>query len=290
MTTLRRDAWLRALMACLWAVGIVRIFADAPLIQDAAVALLGLYLLLALPTCGRLSLIIAALAGGAAVAISAATAHGRPLLDGLIFALVFTVFLPTLVLLRTAIDVSPEVWRSRAAFAAMPLDERTNGMLAGGGALGPVLTLGVFPVLAPLVPRDAPEAVRGDMARAVLRGLSLSLFWSPFTVNMAVALSFRPDVQLWQVVGAGLPLAVLGGALSIAMFGRAGGAAGVLHALAGFRPVILPLGAAMLAVMAAAGLTPLGTIEAIALVMPPLSAAWPSCLGGCTRSGSRRMP
>ena len=269
-----RARTMRVLMAGLWAGSILRIFADAPVLQDISVAVLVLYLLLALPSCTRLSRTIAAVVGGAALLLSTATANWWPLLDGLIFALVFTSFLPTLLVLRATIDVSPEVWRSRAVFATMPLAERASGMLAGGGVLGAVLTLGVFPVLAPLVPRDAKGETRGEMARACLRGLALTLFWSPFTVNMAVALSFRPDVQLWQVVGAGLPLAVLGTGLSVAMFGRGAGARGALHALAGFRPILSPLGAAMVAVMAAAGLAPLGTIEAIVLVMPPLCAFW----------------
>ncbi len=177
MTAVRRavPGWMRALMACLWAGGLVRIFADAPILQHAAVLLLGVYLVLALPRCGRLSRTVAGLVGGAALAISAATGHWRPVLDGLVFALVFTTFLPTILLLRVTIDASPEVWRSRAVFASMPVAERTGGMLAGGNVLGSVLTLGVFPVLAPLVPRDASEAVRGDMARACLRGLGLTL-------------------------------------------------------------------------------------------------------------------
>ena len=113
------------------------------------------------------------------------------------------------------------------------------------------------------------------MARACLRGLALSLFWSPFTVNMAVALAFRPDVRLWQVVGVGLPLAALGGLLSVLLFGRGegGAVAGALRALAGFRPILLPLGVAMLAITAVASLTPLGTIQTIVLIVPPLAAA-----------------
>ena len=274
MIAAARARAMRVLMAGLWAGSILRIFVDAPGLRDISVAVLVLYLLLALPSCTRLSRRIAAVVGGAALLLSAATGNWWPLLDGLIFALVFTSFLPTLLVLRATIDVSPEVWRSRAVFATMPPAERASGMLAGGGVLGAVLTLGVFPVLAPLVPRDAKGDTRGEMARACLRGLALTLFWSPFTVNMAVALAFRPDVPLWQVIGAGLPLAVIGVGLSVALFGRSGGVRGVLRALAGFGPILAPLGGAMLAVLAAASFTPLGTIQAIVLVMPVLCAAW----------------
>ena len=141
-----------------------------------------------------------------AVAISAWTGFWDVLYDGVAFALIFTFFLPAIQFIRATLSASTEIGQSRAAFEKMREGERTGGMLLAAHVLGSVLIMGTYPILAPLTPSDADEAERARAARTNCRGTSLVLFWSPFTVGMAFVLTAWPELPLWQIVAAGLPL------------------------------------------------------------------------------------
>ncbi|MGH6943726.1 MAG: hypothetical protein ACREH6_05850, partial [Geminicoccaceae bacterium] len=258
----------------LWLGAIVRGFAETAVLDWVLVAGVLLFLLLALPWTDRLNRIVALVASLLIGLIVAVNRDWQPIEDGLIFALLFVGFLPTLQLVRRTLEASPETAASREVFETMPARERTSGAMVGAHVLGSVLTLGVFAVMAPLLPSDSTERTRGELARATLRGLGLVIPWSPFTVGMGFALIIRPEVHLWQAVAAGMVLACAGLALAILMFDRRGGMGGMRRALAGFRPLIVPLLGAMLAVIAVASLTSLSTIDAVVLTMPALCLVW----------------
>ncbi len=265
---------MRALMLLLWCGGIARIFTESQILSLAVLAGLALFVLLGLPESGRLNRIFATTAGVLVLAISGLSGRWQPVLDGLIFSLVFIGFLPTLQLIRRTLEASPETSRSQEVFAAMPPRERGTGVMAGAHVLGSVLTLGVFAIIAPLVPAGSDDAARRDLARATLRGMGLALHWSPFTIGMGFALALRPEVPLWQAIAAGLVLSSAGIALGVLMFDRGGGFGGVWRALAGFRPLIVPLLGAMAIMVVAASALPVSTIEAVVLIMPVLCLLW----------------
>ena len=274
-----RADWQRRLMALLWLLAIVRVFYDAPVIVHAALTALFLYLLLAIPVSGQLNRVIALLATGLALALCAYEGHWQSFLDGFIFSLVFTAFLPTLQLIRATLDVGPEMAQSRALFAKMATGQRGNAFMVGGNILGSVLTLGALPMLVPLLPEESDKernhALRIEAAQAILRGLALTIAWSPFTVGMALALVHWPQLHLWQIMGVGFVAAGLGITLSILLAGRsAGGWSGLLRALRGFRPLAIPLGGTLAIVVIATSLIPLTTIETIIIVLPILCSLW----------------
>jgi hypothetical protein len=269
-----REHWQRRLMALLWAIGLIRVFVDSDVLVAIALPALALYLILAIPVSGRLNLIVATLATTLAVIICALEGHWQALADGIVFSLIFTAFLPTLQLTRASLDVGPEVVQSRDLFAQMPDSQRSNAFIVGSNVLGSVLTLGTIAMMAPLLPQNAGPGMRRDVAHSVLRGLALSIPWSPFSVGMALALAHWPGVALWQVLGSGLLISLLGVLLSNLMSPRGGGLAGTLQALKGFRPLALPLGGTMLAVVVLSSLTPFGTIQTIIIAMPILCLFW----------------
>lgn len=261
-------------MLLLWLGGLVHIFVDDPRLTWGLIIGIGVFLALGLPHTGQINRIVAAAATAIVALITAMTGDLGPVADGLAFSLVFVGFLPTLQLIRRTLEASPETTASRDAFATLSIRARTTGAMAGAHVVGSVLTLGVFPIVAPLIPEDATPAVRRDLARATLRGLGLAIHWSPFTVGMGFALAFRHDVALWQAVAAGMVLAIIGLALAIVMFDRQSGPQSLAGAVLAFRPLLWPLLAAMLLVVVVASVAPLSTIEAVVLTMPVLCLVW----------------
>jgi len=276
----RRAELQRALMLLLWLGGVVRIFVDSPALTWTLVVGLGVFLAVGLPWTASINRIIAGGACAVFLGVSALTGNWPAVLDGLAFSLVFIGFLPTLQLIRRTLEASPETAQSRDAFAAMSLRARNTGVMAGAHVVGSVLTLGVFPIVAPLIPDGSAPEARRELARATMRGVGLVIHWSPFTVGMGFALAFRPDVALWQAVAAGLVLALAGIALAIVVFDRKGGLWSLIDALLAFRPLLWPLLSAMLLVVAVASIAPLSTIEAVVLTMPALCLAWVLSKGG----------
>ena len=274
-----RADWQRRLMALLWLLATVRVFYDTPVIIYLALTALFIYLLLAIPVSGTLNRVVALLAICLALALCTYEGHWQSFLNGFIFSLVFTAFLPTLQLIRATLNVGKEMIESRALFAKMATGQRGNAFMVGGNILGSVLTLGALPMLAPLLPEDADKAsnytLRIETAQAILRGLALTIAWSPFTVGMALALAHWPELQLWQIMATGFVATALGIALSMLLAGRSGGGwLGLLQALKGFRPLAVPLGGTLIIVVIATSLVPLTTIETIIIVLPILCLLW----------------
>lgn len=267
---------LRLLMALMFAIGLARVVSDLEVLTLAGVVLLLAYLTMCLLS-GRCRLdtaILSLLVTACALVLSYNSGHWRELYEGIAFALVFTFFLPAIQFVRATLQASPEVEMSRAAFKRMKEGERTGGMLFGAHILGSALIVGAFAVLSPLTPPDADEDERARSARTNCRGTSLVLFWSPFTVGMAFVLVAWPDIPLWQIVLTGLPLSAVGLLLGVTAFGPPGAARGVRLAVAGFRPVMLPLGLATLLVTVIASMTTLGTLRTVAIFMPLLCLGW----------------
>lgn len=261
-------------MALLWIIGLTRVFVDHLILIDVALVGLVVYLLLAIKVSNRLNLIVASLAGSAALIISLLEGQWRPFYDGIVFSLLFTAFLPTLQLIRASLEVGPEVAQSRDLFTRMPEHQRGNAFLIGSNVLGSVMTLGVLPMLAPLLAEDADLATRRTAAQWMLRGLMLAIAWSPFSVGMAIALAYWPELHLWQVLLSGLVITFFGVALSNLMASGSVNMSSLLQALKGFRPLLIPLSSTMLIIVILAGFTPFGTIQTIIVFMPLLCLLW----------------
>ena len=272
MTGVTRAELLRGLMAVLWLLGLVRIFYLADWLAYIALALMLAYLTLAWPVCGRLNRIVTVIV--VVLVILACTFEQRweAILQGLVFALIFTAFLPTLQLMRATLDIGPEFACSREIFAQMPPNQRDDALVVGSNVIGSVMTMGALTMLSPLIPPGADENTRRTMAQAALRGLALTIFWSPFTVAMALATSFWPGQPLWRIMAIGLILTLLGVGVAVLMGG--GNWRALLPSLSAFRPLLLPLGGTMITVVAAASFSPFGTIQTIILVVPMLCLLW----------------
>jgi hypothetical protein len=116
----------------------------------------------------------------------------------------------------------------------------------------------------------AAQPRRRSAALASLRGMNIAVMWSPFFVGFAVANTYLPAVQLWQIMPLGLLLVGCGLTLALLLFARPLTLSAVSAALSCLRPILLPIGLAAGAVIVCSSLTSLSTLAAVLLIMPLL--------------------
>ncbi len=278
-------AWRRVaglLLLALWAGAIVDMAWAIP--RSIAVAGLAAYVGLALVRaarqarwlCGALAAAIVVLAWWFGVADAAVAGVGR--------ALVFAAFMPTIVLIRATAEQRPEVTAARRSFGTLEAAHRVGGILFGCHVLGSAISLGVFGLLAPIIGTEGTPESRIPIVRVAVRGLCLGAVWSPFFLSVVLASQYITTVALWQVMGLGIPFAVLGLVLSFFVLGDgAGGLATLRRSLASLAPIVPTVALAAVVVAVIGGLGGLTTLQAIVLGVPPL------CLAGLLPLGAARL-
>jgi hypothetical protein len=256
----------------LWSSGLVAMFVAPELLvvtRDAAFLLL---LALALPAAKTVSRGVAG--SGLAAAAMLALFYGE---TGALFAaaegaLVFVIFLPALFLMRETVQRSPEARTAEAAFDQLGPGRRIAGLTVGSHLLAAVMIIGALPVIRPFLVRQEP-GLRAEFARASIRGFALCVLWSPFTVAMGFVLTARPEVELAAVIAVGLPTTAA--ALVGAVFVDRGlkGVRAALPALVAFKSLAVPIVVMVGLVVLMASVSPLSTLEVVAIVLPPLCLA-----------------
>lgn len=214
---------------------------------------------------GLIALVLAAACAG----LILTGAPLRVIERGLADALTFAAYLPVLQMLRVIVGELPAMGRARTAFNALPASGRDTGALVLATGLGSVLTTGAHALIAPLLPKEASEPQRRQMALISLRGISFSAFWSPFAVSVAFGTQYMPETASVGHTLLGLLLAA--GAFLLAWRMEGGG-----PLLAGGRAVlpILPHCAlAAGATVALVALTPLNPLDAVVVATLPLGLA-----------------
>lgn len=190
--------------------------------------------------------------------------------NGLVATLLFAGLLPVLRLARATAARMSDVLASQNAFTSLPGQWREMGVQIGSHAFGAVLNTGALSMASALVPSNATEGERYQIAMAALRGMSTAALWSPFFVGFAIAQSFLPDVQVWQIMSLGFSLAGVVIMLAAVMFLRPFKLAAIPRGLACLRPILLPSAILVTSVLAVEQLTELRTIEAVIACVPIL--------------------
>ena len=192
----------------LWGFGVLGILSASSVLTVLASAFLVSFCVLSIIKIRTSVKCICFLIATGIVWISSAYGVETAILEGLSRASIFPAFLITLVLLRATVDHRPETDKARQAFASLPKNARSGGIITGAHIIGAILQVGVFAILAPIVGKNTPEEDRESIFILAARGMALVPFWSPFIVGMALASEYLPSVPLWQPV-------LLGGALTI---------------------------------------------------------------------------
>jgi|GEM_PF-5227053 len=261
---------LSVLAASLWLTGVFDIFVDRAILSDSRLLVFIVFLASSLLIATRLTRIVMVITTVTSMIWIYTGNDAGILIEALRFSLVFTVFLPALVFIRETLESSPEIGRARNSFFALPTGQRSTGLVIGNQLLGSVLTLGVLAVSAPLVSEDDPEPVRRQTALDVLRGVTLAVPWSPFTIGIVYVLGFRPSLELHEVLLTGFMLSVLYTVVSVIQQAGFRGLKAIPQSLKVFAPLIKPIMFSVAMVLLLATVTPLSTLESVALAMPVL--------------------
>ncbi|MBI1386227.1 MAG: hypothetical protein GC150_15080 [Rhizobiales bacterium] len=269
-------------IAVLWATQTFAIFYDSAVLQMLSAWLFSAYLVAGLVRGSRETRfvwLIAAIVGS----LTLTRLTGERIYEAVVFAMLFTAWLPVLQAARIVARTASGVIESRRRIAELPDGRREPGFLFGAFGFGGFLNTGTYALLSTLTPSDATPTTRRRYAEACLRGVNLTIPWSPFFLAMAFVQSYLPAVPLWQVILTGLPISITGLAISLwlhgavgergargTLLGRGGLLAACLHCLAPLVPILVVCGGGVVLVAAATGL---GTLATVIVTLPVVIAA-----------------
>lgn len=279
----RSDGLLAPLSATLlcvvWFAELVRIAWPVPALSALGAITLGAFLVLA---CTRASMHIRALfliVVGASVAMALAGSTPEALARGFSRAQIFGAFLPSVLLLRATVEVSPRLEHLRGALLQLGPAASQNWTLYGSHGLGAVLNVGAMAILAPVATRDADSARRRLLASSAARGVGTAVMWSPFFVAMAFTSHLVPRTAIWQVMAIGAGLAAIGLALSHVLYTPSLDAAAFRASVGQLGPLLVPMLVIVSAVVAASVAFDLSGLQSVALVVPVFCIGYLSALG-----------
>ncbi len=148
-----------------------------------------------------------------AAGLAAAVLEPQALREGVRNMAVLIGLIISVILLSAVLSRSRDLARlSSSLFGGRPLT-RYYSLTFGTAFLSIPLNFGAVGVVAALVAdrinsRGHSERTR-NAARATLRGFAAAPLCSPLSISVAVVLTFLPGLQGWQLIGMGLPVAVL---------------------------------------------------------------------------------
>jgi len=267
----------------IWALELLGLAWDAPLIAAAGTGLMVLYVVLCLPRLRRGTLILCGLLVAATIGLAAGYDGWRVIVPAIDRATIFSAFFGTIMILRATADRRPEIDRARTLFGGLDDARKSSAFLVAGHLIGALLVVGVMAVLAPIQSRDAGDAERRRAAEATLRGMCLAPLWSPFWIAMAVSYQHLPDVELWRIMGLGLGLAALGLIAAQIVYAPNIGPRSVWRAVSGLSPIVRPVALCAAVITLLNAVTPLSSLEAVVVATPVLCAL--ALAGG----GARQM-
>ena len=232
-------------------------------------------------------LFIVIVSAAAALALWGEVPHA--LLRGFERSQIFGAFLPSVLLLSATVESSPRLDELRTGLGRLDSNAAQNWTLYGSHALGAVLNVGALSILAPVAARGADAAHRTLLASSAARGVGTAVMWSPFFVAIAFTSQLVPRVPVWQVMAVGVGLAVIGLALCHVLYTPGLDRAGFRASVAELRPLVIPVGAIVAAVVAASVAFHWSGLQSVAIVVPVFCLGYLATLGsGAAKRAARR--
>ena len=256
------------LFVALWGLVVLDLALNALPVRRCAEVVLAALMALALLKASRHIRFLAILLAGATVALAWRGGGWAAIDRGLAAALPVGAFLPVIALVRATVQASPTVPAIRERLGAMSEPERRTWMTGGAQLLGAILTLGYVSVQRPMLPDALTETERTTLAECGIRGLGLSMGWSPFFVASAVASQLVPGVAAWQIVAVGIALSVLGGGIAHLMFNRALDRRAFVRAIQRLGPIVGPTVMLVGTVIATSAASGWNVLQTVVVVVP----------------------
>ena len=258
----------------LWLMVVADLGLHMPVLKRASEVILALLILQASWRASIHIRLMAAVLAGATALIAWRAGDWRAVDRGLASATAVAAFLPVIVLLRATVELSPAIGEVRERLTRMSDAERKAWMTGGAHLLASILTLGFVSVQRPMLPEHLDQAERWSLAECGVRGLGLSVLWSPFFVAAAIAGQLVPGVRVWETVAIGLGLAVLGGVVAHVMFNRALDLASFLRALHRLLPIFLPTALLVGAVVVLSSVTGWNVLRSVVVMIPVICISY----------------
>lgn len=231
------------------------------------------------------------------VAVAAAGWRGfgmgdwEPVRRGLESGIILGAFFPTLLLLRATANESPLIASTRSSVGGWTERKREAWVQSVSHVLGSYLMIGGYILARAALPGEIAEAQRVRLAEAAVRGLSLSVCWSPFFLAGAIASELVPSVDVLHLISLGLAVSALGWVLSYLMFFRGLGVPAFAAAVAGAATLAVPSVLLVMMVIGVSHVTGLRSLQAIVLSVPVVCVAYLATLGWSrTRAALSQVP
>ncbi|MEP3113444.1 hypothetical protein [Nisaea sp.] len=276
--------WRVLLLTSVWAGSVAGLFFSIPMLDHIVAGGLLLFVLGTLPQARLETKVLVGIGSTVTLILIFTIADPVAAWRGLERTLIFAGLLPTLKMTREVARLMPSVRKSQDRLAALPDSAADVGITIGATVFGAVLNTGSFALVSAVVPADASDDRRRSAACASMRGMSIAVLWSPFFVGFAVAGTYLPMVQLWEIIPFGFLCVCLAISIALAMFARPFSFGAVGAALASLQPIASRLGIAAGMVVLVGTFTHLSTLGSILVVMPLL------CLIQCVRRPDALRP
>ena len=195
-------------VAAIWALSAAAVLFQAAPLRTLAGGLTALLAVACVVRKGGIVRVYALALSAASVALVALDADPWAVLEGLERAGMFCAFLAGLYALRSMVETSPALGDARIMLLALTGETRRSVLLWLGWLLSIPLGIGALSVAAPLVGGDADVERRAEAATWGIRGMALTVLFSPFTVAMGLVTSMQPDIPVSRLVLLGLPISV----------------------------------------------------------------------------------
>lgn len=271
---------ISALLLCtVWVAEAVRVFLPLPLLAGLGAACLGGFAVLAWLRASRHIQVLFAVAIGASALMAWSQGSAAALASGFQRAVIFGAFMPSVLLLRATVEASPRIERVHADLGRLGPAAAQNWTLYGSHALGAVLNVGASAILAPIVTRGVDERQRAALAASAARGVALGAMWSPFFLSVAFTSQLAPHVPMWQIVLIGIAAALVGFALSQAVWTPRLGLAEYRASVGQLAPLALPTAVIVGSVIGASVVFHWSGLQSVVLVVPLLCAGYLARLG-----------
>lgn len=121
----------------------------------------------------------------------------------------FIAFLACLYGLRSLVQTAPTLPQVQDSFVAFRTQARRGALQLLAWVFALPLAMGSISVLVPFVAREQEPRLREDLAGWAMRGMSLTVLFSPFTIAMGVVTSVLPQLDLLLLIGSGFVLSTV---------------------------------------------------------------------------------
>lgn len=276
------------MLGVVWFAEIGRIFHPADALAVLGAGCLAAYVLAAWTRASAHIRLLFGLTVAASAAIAWLQGTEAALQAGFGKAQIFGAFLPSVLMLRATVAASPRIERLRGDLGRLGHDAAQAWTQYGSHGLGAVLNVGAMAILAPVVTRGADRSRLPDLARSSARGVGGAVMWSPFFLALAFTSQLVPQAPLWQSMTLGAGLALIGLALSHAIFTPTLGWAGLRSSLARLGPLAGPMLLVIGAVVGATLAFGWSGLQSVAVVVPVLCAGYLLTLGPAEARGVLR--